>query len=352
MCKQRLLCYADEAEELETGPSEDYVEESARADSVHINSMQGDRRSRPLRIVGLIQNREVSILIDTGSDRDFMHPAVAEQLHIHLSPIRPFKVFVGNGAALLCTHMAKQTKLDVQGTVFLVDLHILPVHGPDIILGMDWLESLGKVTTDFVGKTLEFTQGERPVTLRGILRPPSRVSFHSLASWLPSRENIECVEILLLGPDELAQATATQPDIPTDLPPEVAAVLSQFWDVFTLPEGMPPQRPFDHHIHLLPGSRPVNVRPYRYPYFQKNEIERQVQDMLDQGIIQRSSSPFLSPVLLIRKKDGTFRFCIDYRALNTATVPDHFPIPTADELFDELGKARVFTKLDLRSGYH
>lgn len=115
---------------------------------------------------------------------------------------------------------------------------------------------------------------------------------------------------------------------------------------------MPPARAYDRRVHLLPGAKPVNVRPYRYPYFQKNEIERQVNDMLDQGIIQRSSSPFSSPALLIRKKDSTFHFCIDYRLLNNAIVPDHFPIPTANELFDELGKARVFTKLDLCSRYH
>ena len=86
-CKQRLLCYADEVEELESGPIDSCAEGSPGADTVHINSMQGDRRSRPLRLVGSILNREVSILIDTGSGRDFMHLAVAEQLHIPLSPI-------------------------------------------------------------------------------------------------------------------------------------------------------------------------------------------------------------------------------------------------------------------------
>lgn len=201
VCKQRLLCYADEEEE------EDLPENLQTAETVHIHKMHGDQRSRPLKVVGIIKNREVSILIDTGSDRDFLHPAVAEQLHLPLSPIQPFRVIVGNGAALLCTHVAKQTKFEVQGSLFSVDLHILPVHGPDIVLGMDCLESLGKVTADFAGKTLAFNQGDKRITLRGILPQPRKVDFMSLASLLPTSSELECFEILLLEPEDPTAST-------------------------------------------------------------------------------------------------------------------------------------------------
>lgn len=109
--------------------------------------------------------------------------------------------------------------------------------------------------------------------------------------------------------------------------------------MFAEPTGLPPCRPCDHSIPLIPRAQPVSVRPYRYAPALKSEIERQVTDMLQTGLIQPSSSAFSSPVLLVRKKDGGWRFCVDYHMLNALTVKSKFPIPVIDELLDELSKA-------------
>jgi hypothetical protein len=149
---------------------------------------------------------------------------------------------------------------------------------------------------------------------------------------------------------QVTTTSAVESSPPDD--PELQRLLEQFNTLFEPPTFLPPVRHTDHQIPLLEGSNPVNVRPYRYPHFQKREIEAQIEEMLRQGVIQPSCSAFSSPVLLVRKKDGTWRFCVDYRALNTITVKDRFPIPAIDELLDELYGTVCFSKLDLRAGYH
>lgn len=150
----------------------------------------------------------------------------------------------------------------------------------------------------------------------------------------------------------LQQLLETLAELWDDIPLIIRYVLENHSSVFQPLPRLPPHRELDHVIELFLGSASINVRPYRYPQFQKDKIEKLVDEMLTVGIIQPSSSAFSSLILLVKNNVGSWRFCIDYRALNKVTVPYKFPIPLVDELLDELFEVVIFSKIDLKSGYH
>lgn len=172
----------------------------------------------------------------------------------------------------------------------------------------------------------------------------------------------ECYEIMVTSQEEssnsyglskLASFDEKQElRLPEDMPEKLHILFRQYKNVFSIPMSLPPTRHCDHRIPLKADAQPVKVKPYRYPHSQKIEIEKMLSDMLQKGLIKVSNSPFSSPIILVKKKNGFWRFCTDYRALNAITIKDAFPILAVDELLDELYGAKIFSILDLRSSYH
>lgn len=135
---------------------------------------------------------------------------------------------------------------------------------------------------------------------------------------------------------------------------QIEKTLQDFQDVFPgdLPSGLPPQRAIDHRIELEPGSLPVSRPVYRMSPAELDEVKRQLDELLSKGFIRPSVSPYGAPILFVKKKDGSMRMCIDYRALNKTTIKNSYSLPRIDDLLDQLHGATVFSKIDLRSGYH
>jgi hypothetical protein len=139
----------------------------------------------------------------------------------------------------------------------------------------------------------------------------------------------------------------------TELPLKKISVVCEYADVFPdeLP-GMPPDRDIEFAIELQPGTTPISKRPYRMPPAELAKLKKQLQELLDKGFIRPSTSPWGCPTLFVKKKDESLRLCTDYRPLNAVTIKNKYPLPRIDVLFDQLVGAKVFSKIDLRSGYH
>jgi hypothetical protein len=190
---------------------------------------------------------------------------------------------------------------------------------------------------DFKELTMQFNQEGHQYKFQGITAgSPEVISSHRMEKLLKKGHSGVIAQLHAI------HATATPP-----VPQYLQALLSKHQMVFSTPQGLPPScGVHDHSIPLVPGSLPPNIRQYRHPFSQKNEIEKMVQELLNAGVICPSTSPYSSPLVMVLKKEGSWRMCPDFRALNKLTIKDKFPIPVIDDLL------QFFTKLDLRSGYH
>ncbi|XP_044500293.1 uncharacterized protein LOC123221524 [Mangifera indica] len=348
-CRFRQLrvmvsCEDESEKDDEEGTEEEATEERELEASLNSSSTVGIDSPKTMKFAGTVRGKQVLVLLDSGATHNFISDRMVSELQIPIKPAK-FTVLLGDNRKVSGIGRCKDVELMVQGVRIVQDFLPFKLGGVDMILGIDWLSRLGEVKSNWGKQTMRFEWEGQKVELKG------DVSLSKLESSVST-----LLKIISNGGHGFCLKSGEEADTCeaeiNEILPTLVPLLNEFEDLFRDPHGLPPERERDHAIRLIEGAQPPNLRPYRYPHFQKNEIERMVKEMLMAGIIRSSVSPYSSPVLLVRKKDGGWRFCVDYRALNRITIPDKFPIPTIDELLDELAGAVIFSKLDLRSGYH
>ena len=212
-----------------------------------------------------------------------------------------------------------QIPVIIQGLEFQADLIMLVAQGLDVVLGMNWMTKYHGII-DCARKAIKVTSSDG-ITVEYIAAMPARKAYYHKSIAGPTLEHVSVV--------------CEYPDVfPDELP------------------GMPPDRDIEFIIELIPGTAPISQRTYRMNPEELVELKKQIDDMLSKGLIQPSASPWGSPVLFVDKKDGASRLCTDYRKLNDVTIKNKYPLPKIEDLFDQMNGARVFSKIDLRTGYH
>ena len=310
---------------------------------ISLQALQGINSFQTMRVAGKVGSYPIHILIDSGSTHNFLDATTAKKLKCELFKIPPIAVAVADGAQLTCQHMSKGFTWTMEEDNYETDIFIVALGSCDMVLGVQWLATLGAIIWNFEELTMEFVSGNKKHMLQGIQK--------SQVEWPKGKNQGNPGQIFQLYAVQITPAEDTAPLQFAVQEPPLLHLLKEFADVFETPKTLPPHRSHDHRIMLKEGTSAINIRPYRYPALQKDVIEQIVKEMLEAGIVRPSQSSYSSPIVLVKKKDGSWRLCVDYRQLNQHTILDKFPIPVVEELLDELHGAAYFSKIDLRSGY-
>jgi hypothetical protein len=248
----------------------------------------------------------------TSSARHAPHQLVIEHI------ITPYLICTPGGN-IATKKLVMATPLSLAGRLFRTNLIVLEGQGIDVILGMGWMKRY-KAMLDIAARIVHLESSTHGSV---VLKLPSSTSIASALHHTAAR-NLEDIPVACEFPDVF----------PEDLP------------------GMPPDRDVEFIIELQPGTTPISRRPNKMTPKELAELKVQLKELLDKGYIRPSSSPWGCPALFMKKKDQSLRLCVDYRLMNAVTIKNKYPFPRIDILFDQLASARVFSKVNLRSGYH
>ncbi|GJZ86084.1 putative reverse transcriptase domain-containing protein [Tanacetum coccineum] len=297
----------------------------------------------------LLNNRYASILFDTGADRSFISTAFSSLINIAPTPLEnSYDVELADVKIVRINTIIRGCTLNFLNHPFNIDLMPVELGSFNVIFGMDWLRRCHAVIV-CDEKLVRIPYRNETLIFHGNESINDRESRLTIISCSKAQEYMaKGCQIFL------AQISAKkEEDKSKGKQLKDVLIVRDFPEVFPedLP-GLPPARPVEFQIDLIPGAAPVARAPYRLASSEMKELSEQLQELSDKGFIRPSSSPWGAPVLFVKKMDGSFRMCIDYRELNKLTVKNRYPLPRIDDLFDQLQGSSIYSKIDLRLGYH
>jgi hypothetical protein len=280
-------------------------------------------------------------LIDSGSTYSFIDCTFASKTSCSITATTSRKVKVAGGGSLDSCAITRPTAYFIQQQDFHGQFRLLQLKGQDLIIVFDWIKAHSPISLDLRDDNRQLTihkQVTQPTVFKDFTSPPAKpvINTAKLEKLCRTETLGYVIQINMIRPIHEAPASY-------DVLPGLSALLREFEAIFAGTNTLPPPRPQDHEILLKPDNKPPNVKPYRVPYKQKDEVEKLIHTMLKDELIRPSHSPYSSLAILVRKKDVSWRLCIDYKELNSQTIKNKFPIPLIEDLLDELDGAQIFT---------
>ena len=327
-----------------------------------VNS-QDEQRENLFHTRCTVKGKVCSVIVDSGSCTNVASTTLVEKLGLStLNHAHPYKLqWLSNGDTVQVT---KQVVIPFSiGKRYSDEVvcDVIPMDACNLLLGRPW-QFDREVIHDGRKNTYSFKHNKKTITLAPL--PPTQTPTQTQTQTPPKEPKNKS---LFLNSNQLERAILKHKPIivllvaeknkefrETNFHPKIRPILVEFTDVFPneLPKGLPPLRGIEHQIDLVPGAPLPNRPAYRCNPEETKELQRQVDELISMGFIRESMSPCSVPALLVPKKDSTFRMCIDSRAINRITIKYRYPIPRLDDMLDELHGATIFSKIDLRSGYH